>query len=111
MSEEHRQAHDALVQVRLRATETGGRKTAIPPILYRGPIFFGEQRDQANDCAFFFNEVGVTAEPGGPAVTVPIKFFVPELVVDRLRPGVRFTLWEGRDIGEAEIVKVEQKME
>ena len=106
MSELRHQAPDAIARVRLRTTEAGGRKSPIPPILYRCPVFFDDQRREANDCAFFFNETGVTAEPGGPAVTVPIKFFVFELVAKKLHPGARFVLWEGKDIGEAEVIEV-----
>lgn len=106
MSDQQVKKHDGVVQVRLKATDAGGRKAAIPPILYRCPVYFGEQREHANDCAFFFNEVKEEAKPGGPAVKVPIKFFIPELVTEKLKIGARFTLWEGRDIGEAEVIEL-----
>ena len=97
---------DAIAQVRLAPLNAGDRQTPIPAILYRCPVFFGDPQQEANDCAFFFEEIGVTVEPGGPGVTVPIKFFVRELVGDKLRPGARLILWAGRAIGEAEIIEV-----
>jgi hypothetical protein len=101
-----RRKADAVVRLTLRATEKGGRKSAIPAIVYRCPVFFGDQRKEANDCAFFLDEIESKAEPGGSSITVPIKFLAPELVADKLRPGAKFALWEGRDIGEAEVLKV-----
>jgi hypothetical protein len=106
MNEKRQQRYDAVARVRLRATEAGGRRSPIGPTMFRCPVFFGDQREQANDCAFFFNEAGVSVAPGGPEVQVPIKFLALELVVEKLKIGARFTLWEGRDVGEAEIVDV-----
>ena len=97
---------DAVVRVRLYDTREGGRQSAIPPIQYRCPVYIGEQREQANDCAFLLDRVARALEPGGASQVVPIKFLVPELVADKLRPGTRLVLWEGREIGEAEVIEV-----
>lgn len=75
-------------------------------MIYRCPIFFGDPSEEGNDCAFLLDQAGVTLEPGGPSEVVPIKFLFPDLVVDRLHPGTRFILWEGRKIGEAEVLEV-----
>jgi len=75
-------------------------------MIYRCPVFLGAQREKANDCAFFLDQVEGRAEPGGESIMVPIKFFFPELISDRLRVGAKLTLWEGRDIGEAEVLTV-----
>ncbi|MBX5463744.1 MAG: hypothetical protein IRZ28_21985 [Steroidobacteraceae bacterium] len=101
-----RRKPDAIVRLTLRATHEGGRKSAIPRIVYRCPVFFGDQRKDANDCAFYLDEVEGTAEPGGPSVIVPAKFFAPERVADKVRPGIKFALWEGRDVGEGEVLQV-----
>lgn len=37
---------------------------------------------------------------------VPVTFLALELVAAKLHPGARFTLWEGRVIGEAEVLEV-----
>jgi len=100
---------DAIVRVRLFSSEQGGRQTSIPNIAYRCPVFFSEQREQANDCVFFFSQVGLSPEPGGANVDVPVMFLCPELVASLLHPGARFTLWEGRGIGEGEILEVIKK--
>jgi hypothetical protein len=106
MNREQLEKHDAVVRVHLRARDAGGRTSAIPNTMYRCPVFFDEQREQANDCVFFFNQTEEVAAPGGPGVQVPVNFLVPELVAEKLKVGARFTLWEGRDIGEAEILSV-----
>lgn len=97
---------DAIVSVSLRATIDGGRKSPIPRMVYVCPVFFGIQRKEANDCAFFLNEIDAQLQPGGPSVVVPVMFLARDLVAPNLRPGVRFTLWEGRDIGEAEVLEI-----
>lgn len=101
-----RQRTDAIVRISLLPTAEGGRKSAIPSIVYVCPIFFGEQRKEANDCAFFLNEIDGKLEPGGVPVVVPVTFLALELVAAKLHPGARFTLWEGRVIGEAEVLEV-----
>jgi hypothetical protein len=101
-----RQKADAIVCLTLRATHEGGRKSAIPAIVYRCPVFFGDQRKEANDCAFFLDEIESKAEPGGPSVTVPVKFLALGIVANKLHPGAKFTLWEGRDVGEGEVLQV-----
>ncbi len=95
---------DAVVRVQLFAPERGGRHSSIPPSVYRCPVFFGDQRQEGNECAFLLDQAGVTLEPGGASQVVPVKFLVTELVAEKLYPGARFVLWEGRDIGEAEVL-------
>lgn len=100
------QTPDAIVRVNLRPSREGGRRSAIPRITYVCPVFFGTQRKEANDCAFVLNSTDVILQPGGVSVVVPVKFLALELVMDKLRPGARFTLWEGREVGEAEVLEV-----
>ena len=64
MGEQQRNA-DAVVCLRLRATADGGRKSAIPSIVYRCPVFIGEQRNEANDCVFLLDRIEGKASPGG----------------------------------------------
>lgn len=41
-----------------------------------------------------------------PAKTaeVPIKFLMPDLIKPRLQAGARFTLWEGKDFADGEVL-------
>lgn len=98
--------HDAVARVVLFGPERGGRRTAIPPIRFRCPVFFGEGRQVGHDCMFNFEEIGAGLEPGGESREVPIKFLSRETVAELLHSGMRFILWEGRDIGEGEILKI-----
>jgi hypothetical protein len=91
--------------VRCFAPDEGGRESAIPPVRYRCPVFFGEERKDANECAFLFDQLGKAVEPGGPSQIVAIKFLRPDLIAGKLQRGARFVLWEGRDIGEAEVIE------
>src|SRR5262245_10852780 len=97
---------DIIARVRLFSTEAGGRRSAIPATRFRCPAFFGEQRQNANDCVLLLDQIGAGLEPGGVSRDVPIKFAARDLVADKLRPGARFVLWDGRDIGEAEVLEV-----
>src|SRR4051794_21954434 len=102
---------DATVRVRLFPTALGGRRTAISIPEYRCPVFFDDQREDAYDCQLLLGEVGAILEPGGPSVIVPVTFMSPDLVLPMLRPGVRFILWEGKDIGEAVVVQMPGQIE
>ncbi|MCK6538346.1 MAG: hypothetical protein L6Q84_35685, partial [Polyangiaceae bacterium] len=95
-----------VARVRLRATEAGGRRSPVPPVRFKCPVYFEDDRTQAYDCALLLDELGVTLEPGGEPRDVTLRFLFPELVADKLKPGGRLVLWEGRDIGDAEILDV-----
>ena len=97
---------DVTARVHLFPTDAGGRRTTISSPHYGCAVFFGRQREQGYDCRLLLDQVGATLEPGGPGVVVPVKFLSPELVAPFLRPGARFVLWEGKDIGEGEVVQV-----
>ena len=76
-------------------------------MVYRCPVFFGGfQKNHGHDCAFYFDETSEVAQPGGASVVVPVKFLVREFVEDKLRPGATFLLWEGREVGRAEVLEV-----
>ncbi len=98
---------DAVARVRLFPVGKGRGRPAIPPIRYKCVVFFDDQRDQGYDCALLLDERGFGLEPGGSSQEISIKFLNADLVQNWLRPGVRFALWEGHDIGEAEIISVE----
>lgn len=92
---------DVMATVRLLPTEEGGRTSAMPPEVFRCVFEF---EGAGFDCALLLTEVGPLA-PGEEA-TVPVAFLFPEYVKDRLQPGSRFRLWEGKHIAEGEIVEL-----
>lgn len=94
---------DVIVRVKLRSVELGGRKTPIPPIEYGCPFFF---EGEGFDCRLLLDQANVCLEPGGPEAEVPVKFLWPELIKPRLKPGDKFTLWEGKDIADGQVVRV-----
>jgi hypothetical protein len=84
----------------------GGRSS--PPAvgaggLYICPVFVGDQRKIGRDCVFMVGGLGVSWMPDTEAI-VPIRFLERTGVEDFVLPGVRLALWDGRDIGTAEIV-------
>lgn len=97
---------DIIGRVTLYSTSAGGRRAPFSATSVRCPAFFGQQRREANDCMIMFDHVGAGLEPGGTLADVPIKFLVRKLVADKLRRGVVFVIWDGRDIGEVEITDV-----
>lgn len=99
---------DAIVKLVLKRTSDGGRKQPLPkpPFRYDCPVYFGDERVTAYDCLFIVEGLGSAVEPGGPSTNVPVAFHSRELVSDKLKVGARITLWEGRDIGCAEILEV-----
>lgn len=96
----------AKVRVRLWATDKGGRRSAIAATKYRCPVFFGTERAQAHDCMFGLDEAHVTLEPGGASADVPVRFLDVDLIREKLKVGTRLVLWEGHEIGEAEVIEV-----
>lgn len=95
---------DAIVNVRLTATGSGGRRSGIGRVTFGCPVFFGDEQrlKQGYDCRLYFDEAQATVMPGETASRIPVRFLFPDLVRDQLRVGVRFTLWEGRDIGDSQ---------
>jgi hypothetical protein len=92
---------DIIAQVHLYPTGSGGRKGATPPDKFGCPL---EYEGSMFDCRLLLDEVG-SLNPGDTQ-TVPIVFLNPDLILGRLRPGSRFTLWELRTIGEGIVKEV-----
>jgi hypothetical protein len=92
---------DAIVDIELLSPHDGGRHTSIAADSYGCPIRF---EDEYFDCRMDMSGVGALS-PGGSA-RVPVKFLNPHLIVPRLQPGSKFTLWEGKTIGQGKVVAV-----
>jgi len=93
---------DAIARLRLKPTHEGGRISAIPTILlYRCPVFFGDQREHASDCVFLFGDDDIRPLPDGSSVIVPVKFLSLESVGEKLFVGATFVMSEGRELETA----------
>jgi hypothetical protein len=98
------------VQIALLRSDQGGRTQAIPAARFGCPVFFEdipELADHAYDCRFLVAEHGGSIAPGETTEGVEVVFLSPETVLPHIRPGVRFTLWEGKPIGKGQVVSVE----
>jgi hypothetical protein len=97
---------DAVIEVRLKTTDEGGRQGAIvvPEGFSMGryccPLFVD---GEAFDCCFLSFGKSLLL---GETYQVPIKFLCPELVLPKLVEGKSITLWEGKDIGIGQVVLV-----
>ncbi|MDF4005048.1 hypothetical protein P3W33_16730 [Luteibacter sp. PPL552] len=89
---------DADVRIALLPSSEGGPKEPIPVGVYRGLMMF--ERERGYD---FRADI---LEPFCPGETreLPIAFLSPEEVAPRLVSATRFVVWNGRTIGEGEIL-------
>ena len=92
---------EILARVTFYVTEEGGRKGPTPPTWFGCPFFMD---DQMNDCRLLLDGIGSISP--GQTVDVPIVFLFPKLVVDRLKVGRKFKLWDMGIIAEGEILEV-----
>jgi hypothetical protein len=53
-------------------------------------------------CRLYLTDAG-RIDPGSEA-TVPIRFLAPELVFDKLEPGLSFRLWDGKYFAEGTVL-------
>lgn len=82
-------------------TEDGGHNGPTPPTFFGCPFVMD---DQMNDCRLLLDGIGSISP--GQTVEVPIIFLCPKLVVDRLKVGREFKLWEMGIIAEGDILEV-----
>ena len=93
---------DIVAKLQFHTTAEGGRKGPIYGTnLFKCIFVFGRE---LFDCGLLLDEQSSICP--GQAVTVPIRFLVPELLQRRLRPGDKFQLWESRTIAEGEVESV-----
>ena len=95
--------YEAIIKFRLRTESQGGRKRPIRTHQYGCPLFF---EDYGYDCRFL-NTENIILELG-KEYELPIKFLCPELILPRLYVGAKVRLWEGKTIGEGEILKINE---
>jgi hypothetical protein len=96
---------DILVDVKFYEVNFDGRKTPTPND-FSGCLFLSD--GEKHDCRLLLKKIGAIC-PGDFKKNVPIKFLCPELVMPKLFEGKNFYLWELRNIGEGQIVKIINK--
>jgi hypothetical protein len=92
---------DAMIDVRFRTTDEGGRETPISGgNFYACPLFID---GEGFDCRIFLQNNRIEL---GEWYRLPVKFLYPEYVKSKLLPGKTIILWEGKDIADGRIAEV-----
>jgi translation elongation factor EF-Tu-like GTPase len=94
---------DVIANIRLFSKGEGGREGPTRSDNF-GCLF--EYNGENFDCRLLLDRVGPIA-PGQHA-TVEVKFLRPELIKPRLQVGSRFSLREGKTIGEGVVESIVQ---
>jgi hypothetical protein len=91
---------DIVISVRFFLPSEGGRSTAVSGEFYACPLFVD---NEGFDCRLLLRgarlELGSTYE-------VPVKFLNRDLALPRLAIGKEVLLWEGKNVGRGNIVKI-----
>ena len=91
---------DAIIQVRFKTTEEGGRQTGITGRVYPCPLLVdGEAFDCRIPLGNELIELGRTYE-------LPVKFLFRDLAMPHLAVGKGIALWEGRQIADGKVLKL-----
>lgn len=101
---------DIYIKVRFKTSAEGGRKTHLKrktPLgvdFYACPLIIDEK---AYDCRLIIGdkEIGL-----GKHYEILVKFLDVELALPNLSVGKRITLWEGKEIADGEILRIEKKL-
>lgn len=88
-----------LAEVHLFTTENGGRDSPTPAKLFGCPA---EIEGELFDCRLILGESECLVP--GDTVALPIEFLSPDIVLQMLRVGDEFQLWELRYIGTAKVL-------
>ena len=99
-----------IARISLVRTEDGGRRTPISMLTYGCPVFFEgvpELSAHAYDCRMSVSDLGKPIAPGDTVDEIALVFLSADEVLPHMKPGVTFTLWEGKTIGRGAVVRVE----
>lgn len=99
-----------IATIHLIRTEEGGRKQPLPPKIFGCPVFFEnvpELQEHGYDCRFLLAEHAEPISPGRTVDGIALLFLSPDEVLPHMKPGVRFSLWEGKTIGSGTVIRVE----
>jgi hypothetical protein len=90
---------EIFARIVLAASPDGGRRTPILSGEYRAILTVGGESFSAR----FVVPDGCVASPGD-TIEVGVQFLLPEKALPRFRVGARFTVSEGRSIGEGVVL-------
>jgi hypothetical protein len=99
-----------IATIHLTRTEEGGRNQPLPLRAFGCPVFFEnvpEFQAHGYDCRLLLPEHGEPIPPGGAAVEIAVLFLSADEVLPHMKPGVRFSLWDGKTIGSGTVVRLE----
>lgn len=91
---------DAIIEVRFKTPDEGGRKNAIIGNHYSCPLFID---GEGFDCRLILEGRKIVL---GAWYRLPVKFLNLNLVAPRLLTGKSITLWEGKPVAAGKIVEV-----
>lgn len=99
-----------IASITLKGVDEGGRRTPISVPTYGCPIFFEnvpELSAHCYDCRMMVSELAEEIPPGATVSEIALMFLSEDEVLPHLKPGVTFTLWEGKTIGTGRVVRIE----
>jgi len=92
---------DIVAQVRFYANEEGGRKEPTGKDFFGCPLLIN---NQYYDCRLLLFEIG--AVYSGQTVIVPIKFLDSQTVLQFIKVGDEFWLWDRRIFAEGKVIEL-----
>jgi hypothetical protein len=96
-----------VAKIQLLSTDRGGRRQPLPSQRFGCPVLFENLPALSGigyDCRLMVDEWGEEIRPGDVVERIRIVFLSPDEVLPHMRPGVKFSLWEGRTIGFGEVL-------
>ena len=101
---------DIYIKVRFKTSEEGGRKTSVKRKTPLGPDFYACPLivdDKAYDCRLLIGDEEIEL---GKYYEIPVKFLDKDAVLPNLSIGKKITLWEGKNVADGEIMRIEKKL-
>jgi hypothetical protein len=99
-----------IARISLLRAEEGGRRTPISVGTYGCPVFFQgvpELSPNGYDCRMSVSELGKPISPGDTVDEIALAFLSQDEVLPYMKPGITFTMWEGKTIGSGTVLRVE----
>jgi hypothetical protein len=91
---------DAIINVRFRTTDEGGRSGPVLGDSYSCPLFVD---GEGFDCRILLGSQRIEL---GQWYKLPVKFLRPDMAIPMLLIGKPITLWEMKDVADGEILEL-----
>jgi hypothetical protein len=91
---------DITIELRFKTTTEGGRKNSIIGGVYSCPMLID---GEAFECRLYFENKTIQL---GESYVVNVKFMNPDIVLPKLAIGKRVALWEGKIVGDGNVIKI-----